>query len=323
MKRSGRQRSKRHNSQRSSSMLAAAAAQCCFVLLASTKQAGVATHTHTPSGAQRCMHGCVKESSTRNGRAAALPRCCPAGKLATLKGTVTRMSHVRPLMADMGFTCIKCGCSVKVEFPDGRFAPPTSCGGEAVTNYGSLPLSACCSVGCVCACTQHAGQAAVGAQARQVPHNCVLALPLCASCADGLCCCRRGLQEPLLPARPCQRTLHRLAEATAAGAAGGGPAAARQGAAHSRGGWCVCVLCGACASASHFSSVAHSFLMHHASLLSAAGLQGHTAACAACSAVRPEETPGCLHAKVLSNRCCMHATMGTCPAPTGSPCLPG
>jgi len=53
-----------------------------------------------------------------------------AGKLATLKGTVTRMSHVRPLMADMAFTCNKCGCSMKIELPDGRFTPPTRCGGK-------------------------------------------------------------------------------------------------------------------------------------------------------------------------------------------------
>lgn len=56
----------------------------------------------------------------------------PAGKLATLKGTVTRMSHVRPLMADLAFTCNKCGCTFKVELPDGRFSPPTRCGGACV-----------------------------------------------------------------------------------------------------------------------------------------------------------------------------------------------
>lgn len=52
------------------------------------------------------------------------------GKLATLKGTVTRMSHVRPLMADMTFTCNKCGSTMKVDLPDGRFTPPTRCGGQ-------------------------------------------------------------------------------------------------------------------------------------------------------------------------------------------------
>lgn len=61
------------------------------------------------------------------------------GKLATLKGTVTRMSHVRPLMADMSFTCTKCGSSMKVEFPDGRFAPPTSCGGEGCRSRSFQP----------------------------------------------------------------------------------------------------------------------------------------------------------------------------------------
>jgi hypothetical protein len=61
-----------------------------------------------------------------------------AGKLATLRGTVTRLSHVRPLMTDMAFICSKCGCSQKVELPDGRFAPPTRCGGEQRTHARSM-----------------------------------------------------------------------------------------------------------------------------------------------------------------------------------------
>lgn len=52
-----------------------------------------------------------------------------AGKLATLKGTVTRMSHVRPLIVDMTFTCNKCGNEVTASMPDGRFTPPTCCTG--------------------------------------------------------------------------------------------------------------------------------------------------------------------------------------------------
>lgn len=61
------------------------------------------------------------------------------GKLATLKGTVTRMSHVRPLMADMAFTCNKCGCSMKIELPDGRFTPPTRCGAEGCKGGAFTP----------------------------------------------------------------------------------------------------------------------------------------------------------------------------------------
>lgn len=54
-----------------------------------------------------------------------------AGKLATLRGTVTRMSHVRPLIVEMSFTCCKCGTSIITAMPDGRFTPPTRCAGEA------------------------------------------------------------------------------------------------------------------------------------------------------------------------------------------------
>lgn len=144
------------------------------------------------------MHRCVRESHTRSGRAAVLPRCCPAGKLATLKGTVTRMSHVRPLMADMGFTCTKCGCSLKVEFPDGRFAPPTSCGGEAVTNCGSLPGNACCSMGL---CVHPTRRAASSWCASEWVPLCVLDLRLCASCAPVL------LQVRAAGAAPSSQTL--------------------------------------------------------------------------------------------------------------------
>eukprot|EP00775_Hariotina_reticulata_P012205 gene12205-12342_t len=52
------------------------------------------------------------------------------GKLATLKGTVTRMSHVRPLISEMDFTCNKCGTSFPTALPDGRFTPPTRCAAE-------------------------------------------------------------------------------------------------------------------------------------------------------------------------------------------------
>jgi DNA helicase MCM8 len=52
-----------------------------------------------------------------------------AGKLATLKGTVTRMSHVRPLITEMDFICNKCGTPVPTALPDGRFTAPTRCAG--------------------------------------------------------------------------------------------------------------------------------------------------------------------------------------------------
>lgn len=50
-----------------------------------------------------------------------------AGKLATLRGTVTRMSHVRPLIVQLSFTCARCGAAATVSMPDGRYAPPARC----------------------------------------------------------------------------------------------------------------------------------------------------------------------------------------------------
>lgn len=66
-----------------------------------------------------------------------------AGKLATLKGTVTRMSHVRPLITEMDFSCNKCGTSFPTALPDGRFTPPTRCAG--VTKPGPFQADAPCN----------------------------------------------------------------------------------------------------------------------------------------------------------------------------------
>jgi hypothetical protein len=68
--------------------------------------------------------------------AVARPHCAPAppvhlGHLVTIRGTVVRMSHIRPLIVEMGFSCAKCGAEQRAAFPDGRFAPPTSCTGES------------------------------------------------------------------------------------------------------------------------------------------------------------------------------------------------
>jgi len=51
------------------------------------------------------------------------------GRLATIRGTVVRMSHIRPLIMEMGFSCAKCYAAQDAAFPDGRFAPPTRCVG--------------------------------------------------------------------------------------------------------------------------------------------------------------------------------------------------
>lgn len=50
------------------------------------------------------------------------------GKLVTIRGTVARITPVRPLVTSMQFVCGKCGNSRMVDFPDGRFLFPSSCG---------------------------------------------------------------------------------------------------------------------------------------------------------------------------------------------------
>jgi predicted RNA-binding Zn-ribbon protein involved in translation (DUF1610 family) len=53
---------------------------------------------------------------------------CPvSGKLATVRGTVVRMSHIRPLITELHFTCNRCGAVIPRTFPEGRFSQPTSC----------------------------------------------------------------------------------------------------------------------------------------------------------------------------------------------------
>ncbi|WIA40343.1 hypothetical protein OEZ86_013710 [Tetradesmus obliquus] len=69
------------------------------------------------------------------------------GKLATLRGTVTRMSHVRPLIVEMTFTCNKCGSSVSAAMPDGRFTPPTRCSGDSCRSRAFTPDR--CSARCI------------------------------------------------------------------------------------------------------------------------------------------------------------------------------
>ena len=56
-------------------------------------------------------------------------RAC-AGKLVTMRGTVVRMSAIRPLVTDMEFACAKCGCSARASFPDGKYTPPAACPGD-------------------------------------------------------------------------------------------------------------------------------------------------------------------------------------------------
>jgi DNA helicase MCM8 len=49
------------------------------------------------------------------------------GKLVSVRGTVVRMSVVKPLVKGMDFTCSKCKGVITRQFKSGRFSPPSSC----------------------------------------------------------------------------------------------------------------------------------------------------------------------------------------------------
>jgi DNA helicase MCM8 len=51
-----------------------------------------------------------------------------ADKLVSVRGTVVKVSTVRPLVRQMSFDCAKCKTEITRIFPDGKFSPPASCG---------------------------------------------------------------------------------------------------------------------------------------------------------------------------------------------------
>lgn len=51
-----------------------------------------------------------------------------AERLVSVRGTVVKVSTVKPLVIQMSFTCSKCGNTIARDFPDGKFSPPSSCG---------------------------------------------------------------------------------------------------------------------------------------------------------------------------------------------------
>ncbi|GMH34114.1 hypothetical protein BSKO_01948 [Bryopsis sp. KO-2023] len=61
------------------------------------------------------------------------------GRLATIRGTVVRMSPIKPLVIAMGFTCKKCGNKIHVSFSDGRYTPPGRCEGDGCRNRSFTP----------------------------------------------------------------------------------------------------------------------------------------------------------------------------------------
>ncbi|EEF37149.1 DNA replication licensing factor MCM8, putative [Ricinus communis] len=48
-------------------------------------------------------------------------------KLVSVRGTVVKLSTVRPLVVQMSFDCEKCKSNIIRVFPDGKFSPPTIC----------------------------------------------------------------------------------------------------------------------------------------------------------------------------------------------------
>jgi DNA replicative helicase MCM subunit Mcm2 (Cdc46/Mcm family) len=50
-----------------------------------------------------------------------------ADKLVSVRGTVVKVSTVRPLVRQMSFDCAKCKTEITRIFPDGKFSPPASC----------------------------------------------------------------------------------------------------------------------------------------------------------------------------------------------------
>ncbi|XP_059305736.1 probable DNA helicase MCM8 [Lycium ferocissimum] len=48
-------------------------------------------------------------------------------RLVSVRGTVVKVSTVKPLVMQMSFACTKCGTSITRDFPDGKFSPPPVC----------------------------------------------------------------------------------------------------------------------------------------------------------------------------------------------------
>lgn len=42
----------------------------------------------------------------------------------SVRGTVVRVSGIRPLILQMDFACARCGAVATCRFPDGKFTPP-------------------------------------------------------------------------------------------------------------------------------------------------------------------------------------------------------
>lgn len=50
-----------------------------------------------------------------------------ADKLVSVRGSVVKVSTVKPFVVQMDFDCVKCKTSITRMFPDGKFSPPLKC----------------------------------------------------------------------------------------------------------------------------------------------------------------------------------------------------
>ncbi|XP_039164610.1 probable DNA helicase MCM8 isoform X2 [Eucalyptus grandis] len=61
-------------------------------------------------------------------------------KLVSLRGTVVKVSTVKPLVVEMTFDCAKCKSSIKRIFPDGKFSPPAMCNLHGCKSKNFVPI---------------------------------------------------------------------------------------------------------------------------------------------------------------------------------------
>ncbi|KAL7136597.1 hypothetical protein ABFS83_10G040500 [Erythranthe nasuta] len=61
-------------------------------------------------------------------------------RLVSVRGNVTKVSTVRPLVIQMSFSCAKCGTNITRDFPDGKFSPPTKCEMQACKSRNFTPI---------------------------------------------------------------------------------------------------------------------------------------------------------------------------------------
>lgn len=63
-----------------------------------------------------------------------------AGRLVSVRGTVVKVSTVRPLVMQMNFSCGKCGSVITRVFPDGKFSPPMICSVQGCKSRTFTPI---------------------------------------------------------------------------------------------------------------------------------------------------------------------------------------